>query len=155
LVLLHVPAREEALRTMVAALRPGGWLLVEDYDVGLQPLVCPDEVTADHRLANRVKAAFRQLLLDRGADTELGRRLPRMCREAGLTDVRADAHFPLALPAVAVLEAANVEQVRGALLERGTATAADVDRYLELAAAGELDLATAPLVSTWGRRPPS
>jgi hypothetical protein len=69
--------------------------------------------------------------------------------------VRADAHFPLALPAVAVLEAANVEQVRGALLERGTATAADVDRYLELAAAGELDLATAPLVSTWGRRPPS
>jgi SAM-dependent methyltransferase len=155
LVLLHVPAREEALRTMVAALRPGGWLLVEDYDVGLQPLVCPDEVTADHRLANRVKAAFRQLLLDRGADTELGRRLPRMCREAGLTDVRADAYFPLALPAVAVLEAANVEQVRGALLERGTATAADVDRYLELAAAGELDLATAPLVSTWGRRPPS
>jgi hypothetical protein len=140
---------------MVAALRPGGWLLVEDYDVGLQPLVCPDEVTADHRLANRVKVAFRQLLLDRGADTELGRRLPRMCREAGLTDVQADAYFPLALPAVAVLEAANVEQVRGALLERGTATAADVDRYLELAAAGELDLATAPLVSTWGRRPPS
>lgn len=155
LVLVHLPAREEALRRMISALRPGGWLLVEDYDISLQPLLCPDEVTPDHRLANTVKAAFRQLLLDRGADTEFGRRLPRMIREFGLTHVRADAYFPLALPAVAVLESANVQQVRGALIERGDVSVADVDRYLELVSTGELDLATAPLVSTWGQRPVS
>jgi len=28
---------------MVAALRPGGWLLVEDADTELQPLVCLEE----------------------------------------------------------------------------------------------------------------
>lgn len=155
LVLLHVPAREEALRRMISALRPGGWLLVEDYDVSLQPLICPDAVTPDHELANRVKAAFRQLLLDRGADTEFGRRLPRLFRAGGLTRVQADAYFPLAMPAVAVLETANVQQVRSALVERGLVSAAAVDRYLELASTGELDLATAPLVSTWGRRAPS
>nr|WP_246324833.1 methyltransferase domain-containing protein [Petropleomorpha daqingensis] len=155
LVLLHLPAREEALRRMISALRPGGWLLVEDYDVSLQPLICPDAVTSDHRLANAVKAAFRQLLVDRGADTELGRKLPRLLREAGLTEVRADAYFPLAVPAVAVLEAANVRQVRDALVERGDVTAAEVDRYLELASTAEVDLATAPLVSAWGRRAPS
>ena len=127
---------------------------VEDYDISLQPLICPDAVTPDHHLANRVKDAFRQLLLDRGADTELGRRLPRLLREGGLTQVRADAYFPLALPAVAVLEAANVQQVRSALVERGTVTAADVDTYVALVSTGELDLATAPLISTWGRRPP-
>jgi SAM-dependent methyltransferase len=155
LVLLHLPARDEALRRMIAALRPGGWLLVEDYDVNLQPLICPDAITPDHQLANEVKAAFRQLLLDRGADTELGRRLPRLLREGGLEQVQADAYFPLALPAVAVLEAANVQQVRGALVERGDVTTAEVDRYLELASTGALDLATAPLVSAWGRRAPS
>jgi SAM-dependent methyltransferase len=155
LVLLHVPAREEALRRMISALRPGGWLLVEDYDVSLQPLISPDAVTPDHQLANRVKAAFRQLLLDRGADTEFGRRLPRLLREGDLTQVRADAYFPLALPAVGVLEAANVQQVRSALVERGDVTAAEVDRYLQLASTGDLDLATAPLVSAWGRRAPS
>jgi SAM-dependent methyltransferase len=32
LVLVHVPDRAAALATMVAALRPGGWLLVEDAD---------------------------------------------------------------------------------------------------------------------------
>lgn len=90
----------------------GCWLLVDDYDVGLQPVICPDAVTPDHRLANTVKAAFRQLLLDRGADTELGRRLPRLLREGGLTHVQADAYFPLAMPAVTVLEAANAQQVR-------------------------------------------
>ena len=153
LVLLHVPERVEAVRRMVAALRPGGWLLIEDYDVGLQPLLCPDEAGADQRLANRVKAEFRQLLLDRGADTDLGRRLPRMFRDAGLVVVGADAYFPLALPGVAVLESANVRQVRDGLVARGSVSEADVDRYLELVGSSQMDLATAPLVSAWGRRP--
>ena len=151
LVLMHVPEREEALRRMVSALRPGGWLLVEDYDVNLQPLICPDEITPDQRLANRVKAEFRQLLIDRGADTELGRRLPRMFRDAGLTRVGADAYFPLAMPAVAALERANISQVRDELIGRGV-RATDIDRYLDLNVSSAVDLATAPLVSTWGQR---
>ncbi|MBE1583535.1 class I SAM-dependent methyltransferase [Nonomuraea angiospora] len=40
LVLVHVPDRARALATMVAALRPGGRLSVEDADTGLQPLAC-------------------------------------------------------------------------------------------------------------------
>lgn len=155
LVLMHVPERDEALRRMISALRPGGWLLVEDYDVNLQPLICPDEVTPDQRLANRVKSEFRELLLTRGADPELGRRLPRMFRDAGLTRVGADAWFPLALPSVAALERANVRQVRDALIARGEVRAADVDRYLDLTTTTGFDLATAPLVSTWGQRPQS
>lgn len=154
LVLMHLPDRQEALRKMASALRPGGWLLVEDYDVALQPLICPDEVTPDHHLANRVKAAFRQLLLDRGADIELGRRLPRLLRAEGLTSVAADAYFPVALPQVAALERANVTQVRDALLARGQVDASELDRYLALTADSEVDLATAPLVSAWGQRPP-
>ncbi|MCZ9343560.1 methyltransferase domain-containing protein, partial [Streptomyces sp. TRM76130] len=43
LVLARVAQRERALRSMVAALRPGGRLLVEDADPALQPLPCPDE----------------------------------------------------------------------------------------------------------------
>ena len=43
LVLTHVPQREAALTSMIAALRSGGWILVEDADPGLQPLLCPDD----------------------------------------------------------------------------------------------------------------
>jgi hypothetical protein len=33
-VLGHIPARDDVLRTLVAALEPGGRLLVEDVDFG-------------------------------------------------------------------------------------------------------------------------
>lgn len=33
LVLSHLPARDGALERMIASLRPGGWLLVEDFDI--------------------------------------------------------------------------------------------------------------------------
>jgi SAM-dependent methyltransferase len=153
LVLLHVPDREQALSRMVAALRPGGWLLVEDYDIDLQTMLCPDAHGPDQLLANRVKDAFRALLYDRGVDPMFGRRLPRLLRQHGLIDVTADAYFPLAVPAVTALERANTAQVRDNLIARDDVTAAEVDRFLELLDTAELDLATAPLISAAGRRP--
>ncbi len=33
LVLIHIPAREAVLERLVTALRPGGWLVIEDFDV--------------------------------------------------------------------------------------------------------------------------
>jgi len=44
-------------------------------------------------------------------------------------------------------------KVRDGLVARGSLSEADVDRYLELVGSSALDLATAPLVSAWGRRP--
>lgn len=59
LVLVHVPQRDRALTNMVTALKPGGWLLLEDADPTLQPLVCPDECGPEQELANRLKRGFR------------------------------------------------------------------------------------------------
>ena len=50
LVLVHVPQRSKALATMIDALKPGGWLLVEEADPGLQPLACPDDHGAAEKL---------------------------------------------------------------------------------------------------------
>ncbi|GAA2097690.1 methyltransferase domain-containing protein [Streptomyces albiaxialis] len=152
LVLVHVADRERALRTMAASLRPGGWLIVEDADPALQPLICPDEYGPEQELANRLRRGFRALLRQRGADLAYGRRLPRSLREAGLADVRADAYFPLTSPACAVLERATVLQVRGRLVAEGLATDEEIDRHLANVAAGGLDLATSPMISAWGRR---
>nr|WSS65759.1 class I SAM-dependent methyltransferase [Streptomyces sp. NBC_01177] len=153
LVLVHVVDRAEALRRMVQALRPGGVLLLEDADPGLQPLLCPDESGPEQRLANRLRSGFRELMAARGADLSYGRTLPRLLREAGLRDVQADAYFPITSPACTVLEAATVRQIRGRLVAAGIATDEDIDRHLAHVATGQLDLATAPMVSAWGRRP--
>ncbi|MEV4000725.1 methyltransferase domain-containing protein [Actinomadura sp. NPDC049753] len=153
LVLVHLADRDRALRTMIDSLRPGGVLLIEDADPGLQPLACPDEHGPDERLANAVRRGFRALLAERGADLAYGRRLPRLLRDAGLDDVRADAFFPLSAPACGVLETASILQVRERLIEGGHATAEEIRHLLAAIAAGRLDLTLAPLISVRGRRP--
>lgn len=153
LVLVHLTDRAQALARMVQALRPGGWLLLEDADPALQPLACPDESGPEQRLANRLRAAFRTLMAERGADLAYGRTLPRALREAGLHDVQADAYFPITAPACATLETATVRQIRRHLVARELATDEEIDQHLATVAAGRLDLTTAPLISAWARRP--
>jgi SAM-dependent methyltransferase len=154
LVLVHVCDRDNALRSMIRVLRPGGWLFIEDADPALQPLLCPDEHGPAQRLANKLRAGFRKLLAQRGADLSYGRKLPRLLRDAGLSDVAADAFFPLTSPACSDLEAATVRQIRAGLIAQGYATADEIDQHLANIATGQLDLATAPMISAWGRRPP-
>ena len=133
LVLTHVPQRGAALASMIAALRPGGRLLVEEADPGLQPLLCPDDHGPAQHLANRLRHGFRTLMAERAADLAYGRTLPRLLREHGLVDVAADAYFPITAPACATLERATVEQIRDRLIDAG--------------------IATSPMISAWGRKP--
>ncbi|GAA1406806.1 methyltransferase domain-containing protein [Catellatospora coxensis] len=153
LVLVHVPDRVRALAAMAAALRPGGWLLVEDADTELQPLACLDEAGPAQRRANRLRRAVRELLTRRGADLRFGRTLPRVLRAAGLDEVAAAGSFPVGGVACDRLEAATVRMVRAELLAAGLAADADIDAHLAAVDAGELDLTLAPLISAWGRRP--
>jgi len=152
LVLVHLPERTDVVARLAGALRPGGWLVLEDADPSLQPLACIDENGSDDVLANHIRAGFRALLAERGADLAFGRTLPHLLRTVGLVDVSADAWFPVTGPVGAVLEQVTVEQTRHALVERGLATEAEIDRHLANLAAGRLDLTTAPLVSARGRR---
>lgn len=151
LVLVHIPERQEALRRMAAALRPGGHLLIEDFDIDLQPLACPHATRPEHDLANRIREGFLDLLVQRGVDRRYGRTLPVALREVGLEDVGADAYFPVADPAAAALDAANVQQVRDGLVAQGHASGEEIERHLA-ALAGGLDICVPPLVSAWGRR---
>lgn len=52
-LLVHVPQRDRALAAMVSVLRRGGWLVAEEADPALQPLVCPDETGPAQQLASQ------------------------------------------------------------------------------------------------------
>lgn len=153
LVLVHLAERERALRAMIGALRPGGWLLIEDADPALQPLAILEVRGPDDELANRLRGAFRAMLAERGADLAYGRKLPRLLRAAGLHEVAADAYFPIAHPACAPLERKTFEHVRDGLIASGRATAAEIDHHLANLDAGRLELAIGPMISAWGRTP--
>ena len=152
LVLVHLAQRAAALRSMVSALRPGGWLVIEDADPLLQPLACPDESGFAQQLANKVRNGFRALLSARGADLAYGRKLPRLLREAGLHDVAAEAFFPIASPEGNRLERATVEQLRDRLISDAGITGDELDEHIANLSAGTIDVTTAPLITAWGRR---
>jgi SAM-dependent methyltransferase len=151
LVVMHLADRDAALAAMTGALRPGGWLLLEDADLSLQPLACPDEAGPAERLANKVRRASVGL---RGGNLAFGRTLPRLLRGAGLTAVGADAYLPIAAPDSARLEQTMIERQRDRLLAAGLLTAAEIDQHLADVAAGRLDLTTFTVVSSWGRKDP-
>ncbi|MFF2924163.1 methyltransferase [Streptomyces celluloflavus] len=164
LVLVHLPERAQVLRTLAAAVRPGGRLVIEDADPALQPLACPDERGPAQELANRIRRGFRALLAERGADLAFGRTLPALLRAAGLREVAAEAYFPVTSPACRELEAATVRQLREQLIAAGLATPAEIEQHLanlreepggdpDREPEQELDVTTAPLITCWGRRP--
>jgi len=148
LVVMHLAHRGAALAAMTGALRPGGWLLIEDADLSLQPLACPDEAGPAEQLANKVRRVSVGL---RGDNLAFGRTLPRLLRGAGLTEVGAGAYSPIAGPDSARLEQTMIERQRDRLLAAGLLTAAEIDRHLADVAAGRLDLTTFTVVSAWGR----
>jgi SAM-dependent methyltransferase len=153
LVLVHVPDRDRALAAMVGALRPGGWLFLEDADPTLQPLSALEVRVPEQELANRIRSGFRALMADRGVDLAYGRTLPRLLREAGLSEVRADASFPVAHPACARLETATIFLIRDQLVEHDIATPEEIELHLAHVASGRLDLTQPPMIAAWGRRP--
>ncbi len=67
--------------------------------------------------------------------------------------VQCDAYFPIGGPACSELERATVEHVRDDLIAAELATDAEVEQHLLNVTTGSLDLATSPMVSSWGQKP--
>ena len=112
-VLLHVGDWRKALHHMVAGLKPGGWLVVEDTDwVGAGTVYPPCEAV------ERMWAAFSTLVESGGGHVTLGRELVAAFREAGLVEIDGSAApilggfrselLPIAEPMVPIAVAAGL-----------------------------------------------
>jgi SAM-dependent methyltransferase len=152
LVLEHLSDPAVALATLVAGLRPGGWLLVERSDPMLQPLACPDETGPRHALANKIRTAVWTAMTSR-TNLSLRRTLSRRLRGAGLTDVAAEVTFTVGGPAARHMQRTLVTRARPALIAAGSATAEEIDQHLADLNCASLDIAVFPIVSAWGHKP--
>jgi SAM-dependent methyltransferase len=153
LVLSWLPARDTVVSRLVAALRPGGWLVVEDFDSVLHQ--CLDPLNDDERVFDKVSNAFGQALHRRGVDTTWPRTLPHRLTSAGLVDVGAAGHLTIfhgGSPA-AQLWIANIDQVGDGLIQAGLITTAERDTFRRLlhdpAFIGNYPL----LITAWGKKP--
>jgi SAM-dependent methyltransferase len=116
LLLCHLPARERVLDRMISALKPGGWLVIEDFD-GLSLL--PDPALNSAETSLRTPTAVRELLRVAGADVRFGRRVPGLLRERRMSNIQAEGRVFLSDDAKLVrLQRLTFEQVQDSLLAR-------------------------------------
>ena len=154
LVLIHLAERESILRRLVATLRPGGWLLTEDFDNSVVTNAFIDPDADEDDVGTRITRSIQTLLRQRGADPTFAHRLPRLLRENGLEHVGATGFQVVdGGDAMRALFRANIEQSADQLVEQQLIARDELDGFLDLLDAGSVDPSSPLLVSAWGQRP--
>ena len=138
---------------MIAALKPGGWLVDEDFDA---TSILPNPVANPGEVLLKTHVAMRQVMADRGVDDGyFARRLFGRLRAHGLVDVAAQASISMwhsGSPGVSLLRA-NYEQLHRSMIDAGYITEEEFKQDV-----ARLDdpgfLMPSPIMWTaWGRRP--
>jgi SAM-dependent methyltransferase len=153
LVLVNVPAPEEVVREAVALIRPGGSIAWHDADWGLN--LC-DPPLAEW---DRVVELFGLYAEANGMDLLAGRRVPRLLREAGVTDIESrlivNAYEP-GHPARSIL-LDFLGNLEGRFVEAGLVDTMELET-LRAALASHIDDPNTYVIShlfiqAWGRKP--
>ena len=152
LVLMHVPQRDEVLPRLARALRPGGWLLAEEFDSISMP-ADPAENPAETLLETDV--AVREVMAAAGVELRYGRLLASRLRALGLADVDAEGRVLLwrGGGAGAALLRANFLQLRDAILTEGRVTATQFEHDLARLEEEDFVRPSPVMWAAWGRLP--
>jgi SAM-dependent methyltransferase len=154
-VLEHIAERELVLDRMVAAVKPGGWLVAEDVD--FVSALRADGFGESSSLApfeGRMWAASVKGMKARGVDPEYGRRLPWRLAARGITEISATVRgglFQAGSPG-RTLALLSLAQLRPILLEGGLLE--DEVEQLMATMKREDFMGFGPIhVAAWGRKP--
>jgi 2-polyprenyl-3-methyl-5-hydroxy-6-metoxy-1,4-benzoquinol methylase len=157
LVLIHVPAREQALERMVTALKPGGWLVIEDFDVTLFDTTFPTASVEASSLFQKMREAQNRLMAARSGELALtwGRNLFRRLRAYNLVNVGMEGYLRMREGRTpgAYLIRANFEQIREEAINAGFITDKEVDQLLMLLDDPDFTVSAFMMFTAWGRRP--
>ena len=152
LVLNSIVGWEDVLKKLVLALKPGGWLLDEEFDSQSLP---PDPAASPGEILLGTHVATGRLMTDRGFDRRFGRLLFGRLRARGLTDVGAEARMSMVQggsPGASLLRA-NHRQLRGSLVATGYLTQPEFERDLARLDDPDFMMPSSILWAAWGRRP--
>ena len=152
-LLINVPDPDSVVAEMARLARPGGWVIAMEPD-GAGRVYHPSNPAMD-----RLHEIFDETYRQNGADPFIGRRLPELFREAGLTDVGVEARADVYPPGHSrrTVRPDLVRSMRAKIVERGIAGEQEL-RDLDRAAREYLeDPCTLVLPHlfflTWGRKP--
>lgn len=154
LLLAWLADPEQGLRRMLAALKPGGCLLVEEMDFhSIAPDAGLDRAT--QALFARVIDAHHTVLAEQHVfDPFCGRGLDRALSTAGLAQVESEGRLSIwrgGQPGGAIWRLTLI-QLRDQLITQGRVTAAEVDTVIELCDDPRLAFMSQATIAAWGHR---
>jgi SAM-dependent methyltransferase len=152
-LLINIPDPDAVVAEMVRLVRPGGWVAAIEPDIGAS--LCYPQ----HPAYDRLLEVFWQANVSDGADAHIGRRLPELFRQAGLTDIGVEAKADIYPHGHSrrTLHTDLVRSMRPKILERGIASEQELDE-LDQAVRAHLDdpdtlVLPSLLFLAWGRKP--
>jgi SAM-dependent methyltransferase len=151
-VLVHLADRVRALRSMADALKPGGWLFVEDGDMASWQ---PDPRMPGAGLYAKGTAALIQVFGSAGGDFYYGRRLYGDVRATGLVEVDAVGRVQMlrsGSPWSRVWQL-TMEEVRSRVVSAGLLTDEEVDEWIALHDNEGFVAMHGIEMKVWGRKP--
>jgi 2-polyprenyl-3-methyl-5-hydroxy-6-metoxy-1,4-benzoquinol methylase len=146
-VLMHIPQREQILDALLATLRPGGWLFLEEVDdFAVRALATG--------LHSEVTAAYKVGLEQAGVALDWARQLPEALQHHGLADIGAGCE-------VSLFEGGSADATfwvftMAQLAQHGLACGLSASQLAEWNALLSQPGSWFPglaMVSAWGRRP--
>lgn len=154
-VLMHIPERDSVLDRMAGAVKPGGWILVEEPDVSTDA-ADPTAPDVARKLYARVMEAIYLLLRDAGLDPNYGSRVLGRLQKVEFESLAAESWCQTYTggpdcesPHVAVLE-----KLIQPITSQGSVSVEDFLAFLGLIRDPSFSWREGLTVSTWGRRPP-
>jgi ubiquinone/menaquinone biosynthesis C-methylase UbiE len=153
LLLVNVPEPEGVVAELARITRPGGWVASEEVD--WISWVCAPMHHAWTRLVDINADIWRK----RGMDVNIGRRLPRLLKDAGLTDIQWRANAPVFshCDSYQYLLLAFTEINRAEMIEKGYVSEAEYNELTTSLGAHLEDPGTfvtwSLFYQAWGRKP--
>jgi SAM-dependent methyltransferase len=150
LVLEHLAEPEAALKRMVAALKPGGWIILEEFDhLGLLPN--PEDNSPDELL--KLREAFQQVLAARGVEMHYGRLLARRLSANGLVNVGAEVNGSVWKSGSAgiTLLKLNCEGLRVTIIGSGLMSESEFDSDMKRLDEPDFSIASPVMWTAWGQ----
>jgi len=154
-VLTHIPGQEAVMKKMGDAVRPGGWIMVEEPDMTTDRPApgAPEEIKA---LYTKVTSAIFAFLLDEGVDPYTGSRIGEMLHRLGFGFVQSaerERSFRGGTPNSKSPHMQAFAQVRTPVAECSGISERKFDEFFALAERPEFGWHEGRTVSVWGRRP--
>jgi ubiquinone/menaquinone biosynthesis C-methylase UbiE len=148
-VLTHLADPAQALARMRGALRPGGVVVVEDID--FRGHFCYPESAAFRRYVE----LYTEIVRRKGADANIGPRLPALLADAGFENVQMNVVQPAgATGEVKLVNPLTMENIAGSVLAGGLASHAEVEQLVaelyEYAQTPGTVASAARVIEAWG-----